>query len=442
MLRFAWITLHAISALNRALLRRLTSAGRVLAALLVAAAVMGIDTERSTTYQVFALTAAVFFVGTPFFLRFRPRFAVSRSLPPLATVNSPCTYRIELINLGSAPEQGLIVIEELDDPRPTLDEFLRSGPPPGARSFIERQSGYARWRWLLERRGHMRMAAITAALVPARQSIEIDAQFTPRRRGVLRFRGVTLARSDPLGLIKASHDIALPQAIWVLPRRYRLPKLALPGSRHFQQGGVALAASVGDSEEFLGLREYRPGDPLKRIHWRSFARMGEPVVKEYQDEFFERHCLVLDTFVSGEREAQFEEAVSIAASFVCAIDTQECLLDLLFVGDRAVCFTSGRGMLETERLLEVLAAAQLVGDRPFSQLAAAVLARQAELSSAILIFARWDETRAELCRRLTALNVPFKAILIVAPGELHALPVGVTAVAVGRVEPDLARAFA
>ena len=36
-----------------------------------------------------------------------------------------------------------------------------------------------------------------------------------------------------------------------------------------------------------------------------------------------------------------------AASFVCAIDTQECLLDLLFVGDRPVIFTSGRGLLRT-----------------------------------------------------------------------------------------------
>ena len=46
----------------------------------------------------------------------------------------------------------------------------------------------------------------------------------------------------------------------------------------------------------MSLRDYRPGDPLQRIHWKSFARTGDPVVREYQDEFFERHALILDTF--------------------------------------------------------------------------------------------------------------------------------------------------
>jgi hypothetical protein len=55
------------------------------------------------------------------------------------------------------------------------------------------------------------------------------------------------------------------------------------------------------------------------------------VVKEYQDEFFERHALVLDTGTRRGEDAAFEDAVALAASFVYTIDTQECLLDLLFV---------------------------------------------------------------------------------------------------------------
>ena len=442
MMRLAWISLTAISAVNRLLLRRLTMAGRVLAAILVGAAVMGIDTERSLTYQVFALCGALFLLATPFFLRFRPHIEVIRALPPVATANSTCTYRVQLVNHGRASEHALVIEEVLADPRPRLREFLRAGPPPNARSLIERHSGYARWRWLIDLRGSHRLNPMTADRIPAGGAVELEAQFTPSRRGVMRFEGMTLARVDPFGIIKACNDVALAQSICVLPQRYRIPQPALPGSRHFQQGGVALAASVGDSEEFLSLREYRPGDPLQRIHWRSFARLGEPIVKEYQDEFFERHCLVLDNFVSSRREAQFEQAVCVAASFVCAIDTQECLLDLMFVGDRAVCFTSGRGMLETQRLLELLAAAQPVGDRPFAELAAAVLGRRAELSSAIVVFSCWDDARDELCRRLVALAVPLKAILVVGPGEPRPqLPPCVTAVAVGRVELDLARAF-
>ena len=64
----------------------------------------------------------------------------------------------------------------------------------------------------------------------------------------------------------------------------------------YQEGGVALAANIGRSEEFVSLREYRHGDPVRHIHWRSWAKTGKPIVKEFEDEFFVRHALVLDTF--------------------------------------------------------------------------------------------------------------------------------------------------
>ena len=442
MMRLSWLALRALSATNRLILRRFTPAGLVLAGLMVGAAVMGIDTERSTTYQVFTLAAAMFIAAAFFLWRFRPQLAVTRLLPPLATAGEPCTYCVRLENRGAVVERGLIVQDQRADPRPSLTQFLRSGVPPNARSFIERHSGYARWRWLINRRGDIHLDALRVERLLPGQSIELSAQFTPTRRGVLRFESVLLARPDPLGLVKACRNVRQPQDICILPRRYRLPRLTLPGARRYQQGGMALAASVGDSEEFISLREYRPGDPLKRVHWRSYARTGKPVVKEFQDEFFERHCLVLDTFVGPEHEATFEAAVSVASSFVCAIDTHECLLDLLFVGDRPVAFTSGRGVLEPERLLELLAGAQPTNDRPFAELATALLARRAELTSAILVFAQWDDARHDLCKRLVALDVPLIALAVVHPGQrIGSAPAWLKLLDVGRIEQDLARGF-
>src|SRR4051812_24258717 len=158
--------------------------------------------------------------------------------------------------------------------------------------------------------------------MPAGARAEIRATLVPRRRGVLMFASVDLVRPDPFGLAYGRIRKPLPERIVVLPRRYRLPPVLLPAQRLLQPGGHALASSIGDSEEFLSLREYRPGDSLRRVHWKSFARTGEPVVKEYESEFFERHALVLDTSSGGDSPA-FEEAVSIAASFVYTIDTQE-----------------------------------------------------------------------------------------------------------------------
>lgn len=58
-----------------------------------------------------------------------------------------------------------------------------------------------------------------------------------------------------------------------------------------------LSSSTGDAIEFVGTRDYREGDPPRNIHWRSWARRGAPVVKEYQEEYFCRIALILDTFL-------------------------------------------------------------------------------------------------------------------------------------------------
>src|SRR6185295_8954921 len=204
-----------------------------------------------------------------------------------------------------------------------------------------------------------KLAALKAADVPAatpQGEVEVKLELTPLRRGLLRFNGLRLARPDPLGLFRAFSKVPLPQTTLILPRRYPLPPLSFPGTLKYQDGGVALASNVGQSEEFIALRDYRHGDPLRHIHWRSWAKAGRPVVKEFEDEFFVRHALVLDTFTKQPHSEIFEEAVSIAASFACSIRTQESLLDLLFVGPDSYCFTAGRGLGRSEQMLEILAA--------------------------------------------------------------------------------------
>jgi uncharacterized protein (DUF58 family) len=175
---------------------------------------------------------------------------------------------------------------------------------------------------------------------------------------------------------------------------------------------VALASSIGDSEEFLSLREYRPGDPLRRIHWKSWAKTNIPIVKEYQDEFFVRHALILDTFQVEENHEFFEEAVSVAASFACSIQTQESLLDLMFVGPEAYCFTSGRGLAHTDKMLEILASVIPCRDKPFSTLHSLVLERAALLSGCICVMLSWDADRQKLVHHLHALGLPLLVFVI------------------------------
>ena len=227
-----------------------------------------------------------------------------------------------------------------------------------------------------------------------------------------------------------------------LPKRYRLPPLAFPGKRKFQPGGVSLAASVGNSEEFVSLRDYRPGDPLQRVHWKSFARAGRPIIKETQDEFYERHALVLDTAAPGGEDAAFEEAVCIAASFIYAVDTSESLLDLLFVGESVHGYTAGRGQLHTAQMLEVLAGVRASRPAAFRQLAGAVLGRRGELSSVIVVLLAWDEQRRALVRALAASGTEVRTLLVCGerdiPAGAHADAPALLVLHPGKIEAGLA----
>jgi uncharacterized protein (DUF58 family) len=444
--RALYLSLRVVSALDHWLRERLTRAGWLVLGAGAAAAAAGIDLNQTVTAQAFALLAALLALAFAASLGFRARLEVQREPLRYATAGERLAYRVTLTNRGASTIDGATVAERFCDPRPAYGEWRRAREPgEERRNWFDRKVGYFRWRWLIERRVPQTEDEVALpALAPgASQSVRLG--FTPRRRGRIELSGVRLARTDPLGLVRglAHHDLAA--HVIALPKRYRLPALALPGRRKFQPGGVSLAASVGDSTEFLALRDYRPGDPLQRLHWKSFARTGKPIVKEFQDEFYERHALVLDTGRAAGEDATFEEAVAVAASFVTTLDTQECLLDLLFVGDRpgdelAVrAYTAGRGQLHAEHMLELLAGVTPSAPADFEALARTVLARRASLASLIVVLLAWDEPRRAFLAAARGSGIEVRALLVCAAAETPREPLaGLTVLHPGEVEHGLA----
>jgi len=231
-----------------------------------------------------------------------------------------------------------------------------------------------------------------------------------------------------------------------LPKRYPLPLVGLPGAMKYQQGGVALASNVGQSDEFVALREYRRGDPIRHIHWRSWAKTGKPIVKEFEDEFFVRHALILDTFTDRPHSDVFEEAVSVAASFACTVLTQESLLDLMFVGTQAYCFTAGRGLAHADQMLEILASVQPCQEHPFAALEHLVVNHANAVSGCICVLLAWDEERRKLVEKVKALGLPMLVFVVfekcptqpLDPGPLRDAPDRLHALELGRIEEQLA----
>jgi uncharacterized protein (DUF58 family) len=294
------------------------------------------------------------------------------------------------------------------------------------------------WFWLIKRRELATFKAIAIPPIPPKGRTEITLTLQPHHRGSLHLKGYSLACADPLGLFNRVQTKALPQSVWLLPQRYRVPPISLPGTRRYQSGGVAFASSVGDSEEFRALREYRAGDPLRKIHWKSWAKTGKPIVKEEQDEFFVRHALILDTFLDAPYSEKLEEAIAVAASFACEFETEEALLDLMFVGAEAYCFTAGRGVGNTDQILEILASVQPCRDKTFDFLSPVVMERASLLSGCICIFLEWDNAHKKLIQYLQKIQIPLMVYvlcdrpLMVAPEEQIFQPLKL-----GQIQQDL-----
>jgi len=424
------------AALHFALRQRCTPPGRMVLGALVGSAALGLDTNRNLAYQFFTLMLALVLVALLGVCRFRPRLQLERALPRIGTVGETLRYRIRVVNQSKKTSAGVELREQQTDPHPGRAVFHAA--------CTRGESLARRWRRLCGSAAWQQEQSYRIPDLSPGAAHEAQMSLIPMKRGRLHLDSLDLMRLDPLGLFKAQADAHSLGSCLILPRRYVLPALDLPGNRAVLQGSRAVASSVADAEEFQSLRDYRPGDPLRLIHWKSWARSGKPVIREFQDEYSVRHALILDTFAAGEADAVFEEAVSLAASFACTVDTRESLLDLLFVGAEVYRETIGRGHGPVERLLEVLAGVQPCGDKPFQYLHNAVLAQHAALSGCICVLLRWDTARQNLVQQLARLGVP--QLIFVLTDAAHSnllmpqteMPLGVHLLEVGRIGEDLA----
>ncbi len=188
--------------------------------------------------------------------------------------------------------------------------------------------------------------------------VRVAVRFSARGQHDLdAFRAVSVA---PLGLTVGRGVEASFPAFPVVPRLARIERLELPMAHRYQRGGVSLASKIGESTELLGLRPYRRGDRMRDLHPRSWARLGEPVVREYQQEYFSRVGVILTTEMTKPDEARLEAAVSLTAGVVGYLTRGEALIDVLVTDGKIHPITVGRGLGHLEQVLDHLSTIELL----------------------------------------------------------------------------------
>ena len=145
--------------------------------------------------------------------------------------------------------------------------------------------------------------------VDHRESLAISAH----RRGVIQVGPMTVGRGDPVGILRREHAWPGVQHIYVHPVTVPIPSTSAGLVRDLE--GAPTSDIVDADLSFHALREYVPGDSYRHVHWKSTAKTGVLMVRQYEETRHSRIAVILDLAMPGyASDDEFEMAVSAAAS--------------------------------------------------------------------------------------------------------------------------------
>jgi uncharacterized protein (DUF58 family) len=164
-------------------------------------------------------------------------------------------------------------------------------------------------------------ASAVVGVLPAGETREYSGRRTGARRGVYADGEYRLVTGVPFGAARTTRSGRTASPIVVYPRTYHAPPDPMRGS-----SGFPAPASVGDVSS---VREYRPGDPLRHIHWRSVARRGRLVVRDFDTERTVQTAVVAHAGPESEAQPDVADAVASVACSLALSGLREGDVDLI-----------------------------------------------------------------------------------------------------------------
>ena len=238
-----------------------------------------------------------------------------------------------------------------------------------------------------------------------KQSSSVSVTIEPLKRGLYTLPALRVFSTFPFNLCRSFTRGRLDRnSLLVLPSFTPLTSIDIPASSRYQPGGIALTSNIGESPEYIGSRDYRSGDNLRHIDFRSWGRLARPVVREFQEEYYCRIALLLDTYVPPNREeprdgfADLEAGISLTSSVADALNRGEYIIDIFAAGSELYVFRSGRHTAHFEHVLEILACVDACRKNPFGPIIPALATEWEHISCVVFIFLDWDKERMEMVR--------------------------------------------
>lgn len=235
---------------------------------------VGANAQAGWLYVIAACMAGVVVAGV-----LMPRYAikgleVERRVPHFSTAGDPLDFEV-VINNRSRGAKG---------PLSGADLFL------GGSMFV-------------------------APRVGAKSALTIPINVQAPRRGQYLGGEVELTSGAPFGIARVRKRVDVPSALLVHPRWVPLPTFPLLEAASTPNEPIHERARRGAGTDFYGLREYRTGDSLRHIAWRSTAKSGRLLTREYEEQLASRLTILIDSSEDlGRDRSTYEDSISVAAA--------------------------------------------------------------------------------------------------------------------------------
>jgi len=265
----------------RTALKGLTTRGRSFLAAGITAALCAYLLGQPALLRVGLLLAALPLASAALLMRTRYRVASGRRLTPSrAQSGQEARVHLRIDNVSRVPT-GLLMLED------KVPYVL--GPRP--RFVLDR----------VEPRGHR----------------EVSYRVRSDLRGRYPLGPLQLRLGDPFGLCELTRSFSTADTLTVVPQVQPLAPIRLSGEWTGYGDSHSRAVALAGEDDVVP-REYRHGDDLRRVHWRSTAKYGELMVRREEQPLRSRATVLLDSRAAGHRgngpASSFEWAVGAAAS--------------------------------------------------------------------------------------------------------------------------------
>jgi len=252
------------------------------------------------------------------------------------------------------------------------DQRVTQGQPIEGRIFLRSRSWLPKvWLEVEDPSSVPGHAARRVLTMSVRGAASWSYRTRTRLRGVYTLGPLRVTARDPFGFFSVTRTFGEQTSILVYPNAPELPNFYIPPANLPGEGRIR-RRTHNVTPNVAGLRSYQPGDSYNRIHWPATARLGEPMVKQFELDPASDIWVVLDlhgaVHVGEGEEGTEEHAVAVAASICRYFIQQNRSVGLISFGAQLRIDEPDRGQNHYTRLLESLALARAVGDAPLSNL--------------------------------------------------------------------------